>query len=343
MADKLLKKSDLAGFFKSLSKDYQILGPVKDGPRYRFDQVDGNEFPFDYQNTLMSPKDLFFPQSEKMFNFSTDPGQEGAFVLSEVPFSPGPRLVFGIRPCDAKAFQVLDKIFNNDQYSDPYWQEKRNGTVLVGLGCNQPCPTCFCTSVNCGPFHEEGLDILACDLGDELLLKPVTAKGEKILEKADGLKPPQGKVDEKAAALRATAVEAIASQVPTENIFKRSVMELFEAGHWDRVFESCLNCGTCTYVCPTCHCFDIQDEVNQNQGVRMRNWDSCMSWLFTMHGTGHNPRPGKKERVRQRFMHKFKYIPLKRDGEIGCVGCGRCVNLCPVNIDVRDVVRDMNS
>jgi ferredoxin len=112
---------------------------------------------------------------------------------------------------------------------------------------------------------------------------------------------------------------------------------------WDKVYESCLNCGTCTFVCPTCHCFDIQDEVKGTEGRRVRNWDYCMSWLFTVHGTGHNPRPSKKERVRQRFMHKFKYIPMKRDGEIGCVGCGRCVQLCPVNIDVREVVNQMNA
>jgi formate hydrogenlyase subunit 6/NADH:ubiquinone oxidoreductase subunit I len=128
-----------------------------------------------------------------------------------------------------------------------------------------------------------------------------------------------------------------------DQVLSRDLMELYEAGHWSRVQESCLNCGTCTYCCPTCHCFDIQDETQGEAGRRVRNWDTCMSWLFTMHGTGHNPRGSKLDRVRQRFMHKFKYIPAKRGGEIGCVGCGRCVQLCPVNIDVRRVVNDMNA
>lgn len=343
MAAKILKKSDIGEFIKSLSNDYEVLGPVEKDGRIGFDAVEGDEIVLDFQNSYLSPKDLFFPQSERLFEFTTDPNNGDAHILKEVPLDIGPMVVFGIRPCDAKAFFVLDKIFKNDEYTDPYWQKRRDATVLIGLGCNDPCPTCFCTSVNCGPFHEEGLDALAVDLGEEILIKPLTEKGEAALSKAAKLGEPKGKVDEKAAALAAAAVEAVDSQVETANIFKRSVMELYEADHWNRVNEGCLNCGTCTYVCPTCHCFDIQDEVYGTDGDRVRNWDSCMSWLFTYHGSGHNPRPGKMERVRQRFMHKFKYIPIKRDGEIGCVGCGRCVTLCPVNIDVRDVVRNMNA
>ncbi len=344
MADKILKKTDLAGFIKSLTGDYEVLGPVQDGPIFKFAPVvDGSEMALDYQNTTMSPKDLFFPQTEKMFDFTTDPNQDDALVLKEVPPAVGPRVVFGIRPCDAKAFFVLDKVFKNDQFTDVYWFNRREATTLIGLGCNDPCPTCFCTSVNCGPFHEEGLDVIAYDLGEEFLLKPLTDKGQALLGKAKGLGEPAGKVDEKAFSIRSAAEAAVTSQVETGNIFKRSVMELFEMDFWPRVAESCLNCGTCTYFCPTCHCFDIQDETAGQDGQRMRNWDTCMSWLFTMHGTGHNPRPGKMERVRQRFMHKFKYIPMKRDGEIGCVGCGRCIVQCPVNIDVREVVRKMNA
>jgi sulfhydrogenase subunit beta (sulfur reductase) len=344
MADLILKKSDVKKFIQSLSGKYTVLGPVEQDGKVKFAKVEGDEMLFDYQNTYLSPKDLFFPQSERMFEFSTDPADEQAHILQEVPDDlASPRVVFGMRPCDAKAFAVLDLIFNNDEYSDVYWQRKRDNTVLIGLGCNDPCPTCFCTSMNCGPFHTEGLDALAFDLGDDVLIRPLTEKGEKALAEAKDLKKAPADAGKKADKLQKEAEKAITTEVPMDKIAERSVMELFEQEHWDRVNESCLNCGTCTYVCPTCHCFDIQDEVAGKVGDRMRNWDSCMSWLFTVHGTGHNPRPGKKERVRQRFMHKFKYIPLKRGGEIGCVGCGRCVMLCPVNIDVRDVVRNMNA
>ncbi len=343
MASFILEKSDLTRFVKSLAGEREVLGPVADNElRFKFAPADPREFRLDFQNTHLSPKDLFFPQSEKMFEFSTKRGEEGAFILQEIQGKPRPRLVFGIRPCDAKAFFVLDKIFQNDQYTDSYWMDKRQATVLIGLGCNQPCPTCFCTSAGAGPFHEQGLDALAFDLGDRLLLKPLTVRGE-ILKKAEGLAPAADQDEAAALEIQKRAELAIKSQVETDLIDKRTVLELFEAPHWQMVQQRCLNCGVCTFVCPTCHCFDIQDGVHGETGVRLRNWDYCMSWLFTVHGSGHNPRPTKKERVRQRFMHKFKYIPLKRDGELGCVGCGRCITLCPVNIDVRDVVRDMNS
>ncbi len=341
MAEKILKKSGLDGFIKALGESYKVFGPMAEGREIKFGPIEGGIL-LDFQNSRMSPKDFFFPQSERMFEFVTGSSSEEANILKTCLTEPEPRLVFGIRPCDAKAFAVLDKIFTNDQYTDVYWTTKREAVVLVGLGCNSPCPTCFCTSVGCGPFHEEGLDVLVYDLGENLLLKSLTEKGGQILEKAEGLEEPDEEALETAAGLKDRAESAITSVVETDKIEEREVMELFEAPHWEMVQERCLNCGVCTFVCPTCHCFDIQDEVAGQVGDRIRNWDTCMSWLFTAHGTGHNPRPDKTSRVRQRFMHKFKYIPVKRDGDIGCVGCGRCIVSCPVNIDVRDVVRDMN-
>jgi len=342
MADMILKKNALGDFLKSLSGSYETFGPKQEDGEVKFAPVDG-EVLLDYQNSRLSPKNFFFPQSERMLEFSADPAAEDAFVMKERPAAKQARLLFGIRPCDAKAFAVLDKIYRNDQYTDNYWFDKREAATLIGLACNRPCATCFCTSVGCGPFHEEGLDVLAVDLGEDILLKPLTDKGQKALDAAGGLAAADGKAAASVEKLKGEAEAAIQSKVAVDKVAERSVMELYEADHWAKVAQRCLNCGVCTYVCPTCHCFDIQDEVSGTAGDRIRNWDSCMSWLFTMHGTGHNPRPDKTSRVRQRFMHKFKYIPLKRGGDIGCVGCGRCVAQCPVNIDVRDVVRDMNA
>jgi len=342
MADMILKKSALADFIKSLSGSYKVFTPSREGQEVKFASNQGKVL-LDFQNTLLSPKDFFFPQSERMFEYSTDPAAADAFILKDIATEPEPRLVFGIRPCDARAFVILDRIFKNDQYTDSYWFARREATTLIGLGCQNPCPTCFCLSVGGGPFSEEGLDVLACDLGETLLFKPLTEKGQQALDKAEGLAEADDKTSQEAARIKEQAEAAISSRISTDKIDEKTVMELYEAPHWEVVQERCLNCGVCTFVCPTCHCFDIQDEVAGKVGDRIRNWDTCMSWLFTQHGSGHNPRADKTARVRQRFMHKFKYIPMKRGGDIGCVGCGRCIMLCPVNIDVRDVVRDMNA
>ena len=143
--------------------------------------------------------------------------------------------------------------------------------------------------------------------------------------------------------LRKEAEKNISSQVDSGKLKDKTVLELHEAPFWDDIAFSCINCGTCTFVCPTCWCFDIQDEAKQKSASRFRNWDTCMSPLFTKHATGHNPRDGKTQRVRQRFMHKLKYFLDKYDQGIMCVGCGRCVKSCPVNIDIREVCKTMNS
>jgi len=143
--------------------------------------------------------------------------------------------------------------------------------------------------------------------------------------------------------MKIKAEEKIASFVSTDQLKNKSTTRLYDATFWDDIAFACINCGTCTYVCPTCWCFDIQDEVSKNSGLRMRNWDSCMYPLFTIHGTGYNPRNTKVQRVRQRFMHKLKYYVDRYNDGIQCVGCGRCIRLCPVNIDIRRVCDIMNN
>jgi len=139
------------------------------------------------------------------------------------------------------------------------------------------------------------------------------------------------------------AEEKITSAVPTDQLAQKDLLELYEAPFWEEIAFACINCGTCTYLCPTCWCFDIQDENYGKNGVRIRNWDSCMYPLFTKHTTGHNPRGDKVQRVRQRFMHKLKYFVDKYEKGIMCTGCGRCVRQCPVNIDIRAVCEQMNN
>lgn len=342
MSQKILAKDKLDAFLQGLCRDQDLFAPVmKDGKVNWAAVTTAAEAQWDFSNTELSPKDFFFPQTECMMRFKNVLGDPEGMIMQAEPGLNRPRVLLNIRPCDAKAFQVLDLIFVQDEMTnDLYWRDKREKTTLIGLACNDPCPTCFCTSVNCGPHHTVGLDVLLTDLGDGFLAQGLTDKGEALLKDL----PAAAAGDEaKAADLKKAAEAKIEGGVAMDKVNSREVMELYDAPLWDRVMESCLNCGTCTFCCPTCHCFDIQDETQGEAGRRVRNWDYCMSWLFTMHGTGHNPRGTKKDRVRQRFMHKFKYIPVKRGGEIGCVGCGRCVQLCPVNIDVRKVVNDMNA
>jgi ferredoxin len=210
----------------------------------------------------------------------------------------------------------------------------------VGLACDHPCQTCFCTSAGCGPYHEEGLDVLLVDREDHYLAKVITDKGDALLSAAGWTEAADDAGIEEQ---KAQAEARISSHISTDSLANADTLALHGAEFWDDVAFACINCGTCTFVCPTCWCFDIQDETHGKKGNRIRNWDSCMFPIFTVHTTGHNPRETKTQRVRQRFMHKLKYFVDKYDSGIMCVGCGRCIRQCPVNIDIRHVSELMNN
>ncbi len=343
MTTRIFTNEEWLKALEGLQDAYKVFVPVKEGDFHSFRPLeDGKPPSFDFQNTRLSPKSLIYPQSERMFEFTLNQDDAESNVLKEAPKDYSPRAVAGIRPCDAHAFQVVKVNFDNPEYRDPWWVQAFEATTLVGLGCNEPCSSCFCTSVGGGPFHEEWLDAIAYDLEGKFLVKALTEKGEAFLEKTAGGQEAGGDDIKTAEQLASSAEEKMGSRVPVDNLKDKEVTALFDAPFWDDVAFSCINCGTCTFLCPTCWCFDIQDEVYGEAGDRIRNWDSCMFPLFTLHGSGHNPRDQKYKRVRQRFMHKLKYYVDKYDNGVQCSGCGRCVRFCPVNIDIRQVAELMN-
>ena len=344
MTEKVFIKEEWVKALEVLSDAYRVYVPVKDGDFHAFKLMNEGKRPdFDFQNTRLSPKSIVYPQSERMFEYTLDEKDPDTNILKESEKDYSPQAIVGIRPCDAHAFQIVKLNFDNPDYRDPWWVRHFETTTLVGLGCHEPCSTCFCTRVGGGPFNEKGLDALLYDLGDSYLVKGLTDKGEAFLKEAQGGTEAEAATKKKAEDIAASAPEKIGVTVPTDKLKDKVINELFEAPFWEEVAFACLNCGTCTYLCPTCWCFDIQDEVFGTEGDRIRNWDSCMFPLFTLHGSGHNPRDQKIQRVRQRFMHKLKYYVDKYENGVQCSGCGRCVRYCPVNIDIRKVCGLMNN
>jgi ferredoxin len=338
MPDYTVEESALAGFFKKLADGRALLAPSGAGDQCQLVECSPEEVSLAYSNTHLSPKAAFFPQTERLMAFSKDPSANSPYVYKDLGDKAVPAVIFGIRPCDARGLSVSNKVFQNDRFTDPYWKGKYDASIKIGVACPNPFPQCFCSHVGGSPYGEEGLDALAFPKDKGLGIRGVTERGNELL-KGLGLKEADLSSEIKEQADAAAKIQGEAPDLsPLAN---KGLMELFNAPHWSETAEACLNCGVCTFFCPTCHCFDIQDEDSEAGGVRMRNWDTCMSWLFTVHGTGHNPRPSKTERVRQRFMHKLKYIPLKQEGHMGCTGCGRCVAMCPVNIDIRSVALSM--
>ncbi|MFC1534693.1 4Fe-4S dicluster domain-containing protein [Thermodesulfobacteriota bacterium] len=344
MSNTIFPKGDLVETLKAMTASYKIFVPVKQGDFHNFSPLKDDTIPnFDLRNSRLSPKSIVYPQSERIFECSSDPEDPEASILNESQKKYGPQAIVGIKPCDAHAFQIVKLNFDNPEYRDPWWVQRFESTILAGFGCNEPCPTCFCTSVGGGPFDEKWLDIIFYDLGDRFLSKGLTERGKDFLGKTAGGSRAEEPALREVENLKASATDKITSGIQTDRLNKKVINDLFDAPFWEELAFACINCGTCTYLCPTCWCFDIQDEVIGKQGDRIRNWDSCMFPLFTLEGSGHNPRDKKFQRVRQRFMHKLKYYVDKFENGVQCSGCGRCVRYCPVNIDIRHVAGLMNN
>ncbi len=334
---RIIEKGKLTKLLDKLAHDYHLIAPVRDN-NVSFRRVEsGSEVTLDYINTVLSPKNAFFPQTETLFRFSRD--NNGGLGLEQDDEADREHVIFGIRPCDARSLRLMDMVFNG-QYKDSYYLNRREKTTLIGLACFDPAETCFCPTFGIDPASGEDVDILFSDIGDRYLVEASTEKGAALLDRFaeffDKLKGDEEQLRENRkaglAGMKKLDVNAIADKMAP----------LYEGDYWDSIGMKCLGCGICTYLCPTCHCFDIADVNLDEGGERFRCWDSCMFPEFTLMASGENPRPNRKARVQQRFFHKLKYFP-DRNGEVACVGCGRCIRYCPVNIDIAKIIEDVTS
>lgn len=333
---KTLKKDRIKGFLERLLDEREVIAPVRRGDSVIFGKIDSaRDVVLEYGNTKESPKFALFPQRETLFGYRAE---RGKVELDVPPGKAGEQVLFGIRPCDARGLLLLDRVFGGD-CRDPYYVGKRAGTLVVSLGCVNPDPTCFCHSVGGGPCAREGSDLFFLDLGDRFLVEAGSDKGAALLEDRAFEDADQEALalSDKIRKQSESSMEPLALKENLEEHLKR----LFDDPAWNVLAETCLGCGICTYLCPTCHCFDLCEEAAGMTGERIRVWDSCQFPLFTRQASGFNPRPTAKERFRQRIMHKFSYLPETLE-MLGCVGCGRCVTECPVNLDIREVMTSLS-
>ncbi|MBE6642057.1 MAG: 4Fe-4S ferredoxin [Ruminococcaceae bacterium] len=286
-------------------------------------------------NTVKSPKDFFFPQTEDMMEFKVD-GKN--IEVIDTRKASEDFVVFGVRACDVRAFDILDRVFLTDP-CDSYYATKREHGIIVSLACTRPSETCFCTAFGIDPSNPKA-DVSAWKTEKELYMQSNTEKGEKLLKV---LADVTDEADEEKVNEQKEQISSIMKRLPlagldTSEFGGGKTDEFFHSPAWDELSETCLGCGTCTFVCPTCQCYDIKD-FNTGKGIiRYRCWDSCMYSEFTRMAHGNN-RNSQKERFRQRFMHKLVYYPENNEGVFGCVGCGRCLSRCPISMNIVKVMK----
>lgn len=286
-------------------------------------------------NTVRSAKDFFFPQVENMAEFKV----EGKNIeVRDTREECEDFVMFGVRACDYRSFSILDKVYLVDPV-DTYYKNRREHATIVTLACNEPEETCFCSTFGIDAANPDG-DVSAWIADGEMYFQANTEKGEALLNKITALEDgDEAKVDAVKADIKAIIEKLPISNLNMERFNGENLLPIFnEEAKWEELSESCIACGTCTYVCPTCQCYDVREFDTGKCIQRFRCWDSCMYSDFTKCAHG-NPRTTQLQRFRQRFMHKLVYFPANNDGEYGCVGCGRCVKKCPINMNIVKVIK----
>ena len=321
-------------FVAALMGKGKLFAPVKGNGGVNFEEIKtAGDVTLDFYNTVMSPKALFFPQIEDMVKYKLE--KEGTQVET-VPPAAAPQILLGVRPCDVRSFSIMDLLFEDSGIIDPYWVERRKNTTIIGYAFDSVDPVDFYNTFDIHAADPSGSDAFMIKKDNTILIKGITEKGKALLGDVKGL--------EDGSAQDAKVFDDTVAKGPDLKTRKldltgvdKKLVEIFDSPYWHKVSAACLSCGTCTFVCPTCHCFDICDENLFREGTRCRTWDACMFTNFTLETSGHNPRTRTFQRLRQKVNHKFSYY-VSKFGPTLCVGCGRCTRSCPVNIDIFSMV-----
>jgi len=331
----LLQNLDV--LFSEIAKNYSLYLPVDTNGGAKFEKwADGKKLS-DELNTVRSPKDFFFPQTENLMDLKLE-GKKVEVIDTREECEDF--VIFGVRACDVKSFEVLDRVFLSEPV-DSYYKNRRDHGIIISAACVKPKETCFCSTFGIDASDPDG-DIVTYKTNDCLYLCAKTERGAALLASLDDITEEcdDSKVNEQKALIRDRMKKLPLAALSADAFGAGKLQDYFDAEEWKELSDTCLGCGTCTFVCPTCQCYDIKD-FNTGHGIkRFRCWDSCMYSDFTKMAHG-NPRLTQLERFRQRFMHKLVYYPENNDGLFSCVGCGRCVSKCPIGMNIVKVIKKL--
>ncbi|MEM3377853.1 MAG: 4Fe-4S dicluster domain-containing protein [Candidatus Bathyarchaeia archaeon] len=328
MKMRIISKEDFANFVEALIKDktLNVIGVKAKGDKFAFGPLESaSELRLDYDVTILPPKKYFFPQRETLVTYDLAKG-----FAAKSPIEAKPMVIIGVHPYDIVALLHMDEIFRETK-SDPYYFEKRQASIIIGVNIQKMSKWCFAPAMGCAAI-DYGYDLMLTDLGNRYAINIGSQKGEQLLDKyAKNVKPALAR-DIQLVGQKKREVMEMSQQkfdFPPELIPELLSKSYEKSGFWEKHAEKCLACGSCVLVCPTCYCFDVKDQADLSleYGERIRTWDGCLLEDFAKIASGENFRPTRPTRYRHRYFKKGKYL-FDRFGFISCVGCGRCSSNC---------------
>jgi sulfhydrogenase subunit beta (sulfur reductase) len=317
----IIHKDNLDDFFKALHGFGEVIAPVKvfNDAFLRMQKIeDYHEVEWNGISWFTSKK-YTFPAKQTIVKFDGE-------KVEAWDENPAKRVLFGLRLCDLNAFYINDELFLHQDPTMKFYKKFRENLLLVGLWCdNAQDEYCFCESMNL----KHRYDLCLFDKGDSFHIKAGSKKGEDLLKPLKLEKDNYWK-------------EAPKCKMKLETT---NIKEFFERNDvWQKGNKDCLSCGDCTTLCPTCLCFDMEDETDLSGqcGERCAKWDSCMYKDFTLVAGGEHFRGEKIDRFKHRIYHKLQYFK-EEFNESMCTGCGRCIRGCPTKIDWVALVNELKN
>lgn len=330
-----LPKQHLDFFASVLQQFGEVHAPVARNGRYVFARLDRwSDAALDYDRTVLPPKKYFLPPRETMFRYRHTTGYLPASEDLERKI-----VLFGVHACDIYGLNILDDVFAG-KFPDPYFQSRRKNVAVIGIDCT-PDEHCFCRSMR-ADFVDHGFDLFLYDIGDYYMTLVGTARGDDMVLATAPLFEPVTREDTDEYKRRSEAKQrAFKLDVEIRDLPEIFDME-YQADMWEELGKRCLSCGSCSMVCPTCYCYDVVDEteLGSTDGTRVRRWDSCLFSSHALVAGGENFRESAASRIKFRFYHKQRGF-VAEYGRPSCVGCGRCMAVCPVKIDIVEVLNKL--
>lgn len=330
--------TDLKPLLDAVSQQMELYIPKKSGEFYvftKYDPTSGQTIEFNNIRACTPLKDFLFPVRELAAVFP-----EAAEAEEVKPFA-----VFGLKDCDLRALDVLDKVFIEKDFRDPFYVKRRENMFIIASDCFEPGESCFCNVMDGKPFADKGFDLNISRVEAGFIVEIGSEKGDEFVGKHSNLfkNLPENALNERKKS-RKRAEKQLAEQ-NAEMKFDCPVREIFDGSEDSEVYDieakTCVECQACTRICPTCHCFYLYDTKQKDYFSKMKMWDSCMRQAYAAVAGGANPNKILGDRIKHRLMHKFVYF-LDRYGVNMCVGCGRCVDAEAGEVDIREIMKKLH-